>query len=199
MEIRHKAGGKPGPQKPSRAELYYRSLHYITQSHEKQKTYRRFSGMIFLGGAVQTQVSANKPVASEKIPQNRKKAKKNVILLTRNPRFSAKEGLFWAVFGCPTIFNLQVPFRVQLAMSAKLSVFPKKEWKYHSRERLEFCIGRCDCLHCMATLTGDEQVLLFLLRGNCGGRKIGPPICRANFWSFPETSPSTPSKRWDEW
>jgi hypothetical protein len=78
--------------------LCLNGLHIILYSHDEnlttsaqnRKTYRRFLGMIFLEGHKLMVITAWQRLATEKIKENRKNTKKNVILLGAAPRFSAK-------------------------------------------------------------------------------------------------------------
>jgi len=97
------AGGQPPPRKSSRAEHFQCSRENITKPRKNPKTYGRFLGTIFGGGAGTLQVVSQQGLASRKIPKNEKNTKNNVLFFARTPRFSAKQARFGAVFGCQTI------------------------------------------------------------------------------------------------
>jgi hypothetical protein len=69
--------------------LYFHDEN-LTLSVQNRKTYRRFLGMIFFGGSGSLVITAWQRFATEKIEENRKNTKKNIILLGADPRFSAK-------------------------------------------------------------------------------------------------------------
>jgi hypothetical protein len=69
--------------------LYFHDEN-LTISAQNRKTYRRFLGMIFLEGHKSIVITALQRLATEKISENRKNTKKNIILLGADPRFSAK-------------------------------------------------------------------------------------------------------------
>jgi hypothetical protein len=58
---------------------------------EKTKTYGRFFGMIFFGGALAMVAVEGQRVATEGMPKIRKNAKKSVIFLIATHRKTAKE------------------------------------------------------------------------------------------------------------
>jgi hypothetical protein len=66
------------------------------------KTYRRFLGTIFWGGAGTLQVVSHQGLARQKNTKNEKTQKK-CLFFARTPRFSAKQARFGAVFCCQTI------------------------------------------------------------------------------------------------
>jgi hypothetical protein len=67
--------------------------HFVT-TRKYPKTYRRYLGTIFLGRVRPPQAPVRQELAPKKTMKKWKSAKKNGILLGRNPGFSAKRGDF---------------------------------------------------------------------------------------------------------
>jgi hypothetical protein len=79
---------------PFPVELFHRSWADYGTSRNKQKTFHRFSGTISFGGVGLLLVVGGQWLATEKIPKNRKNAKKSAKYFPWDPGFSAKTGGF---------------------------------------------------------------------------------------------------------